>query len=162
MTLEEIKKKWSFTVMWHNCPCGGDDHYASRSFFPDGGSQTLSPILNCYITEQQWLIKDKSVQDIIKEEEDKYLKLLKNSEVIIEKVTKKLGKNAETLHFLWDTHGIPFRPVEPCQLETRSLFARVVEAVQKIRDRTDSSCPSCSTTWAASLDASGVLPYISR
>lgn len=98
-------------VLWYKCPCGGD-HVAARLYYEDGYSMTLSPVLNCFINDIQWLVKQKSIEDIIRREEENYFKLLLSSEKTVKKVTKKMGKSPDTMHYLWDTHGIPEEIVE--------------------------------------------------
>jgi len=92
-------------VVCYDCPCG-DDHYAMRFYYEEGFEKTLSEVLNCFENNKQWLIKKPNVAEIIRKEEEAYLKLLEESKSIIEKITMKMGKSKETLHFLWDTHGI--------------------------------------------------------
>lgn len=89
------------------CPCGDGGHYAFRRWIPDGTSAYLSPVLNCYETEQQWLVKSIPVEDIILKEETAYIKLLDRATTLVPKIVKKRGMNADTLFFLRDTHGIP-------------------------------------------------------
>lgn len=93
--------------VWFVCPCGGEDHYAFRNWIPEGNSAWLSPVLNCYETEQQWLVKAIPVEDIILKEEMAYGKLLDRAMTLVPKIVKKRGMNADTLFFLRDTHGIP-------------------------------------------------------
>lgn len=92
---------------WYVCPCGGNDHAASRSWYSNGHSMELSPVLNCYVTNQQWLVRLPDVAGIIQQEEKKYIDLLNRAGPIITKITKRRGKSEETKVFLFDTHGIP-------------------------------------------------------
>ena len=96
---------------WYVCPCGGD-HYAARRHYPDGLSQTLSAVLTCFVTRQQWLVKAPDVEQIIRSEEVAYLASLAKHEAIVKKVVKSLGVSDETIAFLWDTHGITKEEVE--------------------------------------------------
>lgn len=93
--------------VWFVCPCGGDGHYAFRNWIPEGNSAWLSPVLNCYDTNRQWLVKSVPVADIILKEETAYIKLLDRAETLVPKIVKKRGMNADTIFFLRDTHGIP-------------------------------------------------------
>lgn len=106
--VHEIKLEYFMgqNVVWYKCPCDEEDHAAARFYYPDGLSQTLSPVLTCFLSNKQWLVKDRPVADIIRDEELAYLKLLERSESIINKVVKQLGKNDETLCYLWQTYGI--------------------------------------------------------
>lgn len=93
-------------IVWYECPCGGD-HGAARFYYAEGYGTTLSPVLTCFINNLQWLVKEQTVADIVRGEEEAYFKLLSNAEKIVRKVMKEREKSDETLHYLWDTHGIP-------------------------------------------------------
>ncbi len=70
--------RWSDDYTFHACPCGGIDHYAMRAkatrFSPPGY------VLNCFITNQIWMIKQPDILSIIEQEEVKFLSLLKKWE----------------------------------------------------------------------------------
>jgi len=106
--VQEVKREvfMGRHLVWYECPCGGKDHYAARLFYADGLSMTLSPVLTCFINNQQWLVRT-DVAGSIKDEEIMYFRLLKRSTKVVEKVTKERGRSDETVHYLWDTHGIP-------------------------------------------------------
>src|SRR5689334_10141708 len=128
MTYDEIKAKWfaakagilneqdlkllhsevfmGRTLLFYDCPCGGKDHLAARSVIQTDFSQEPSPILNCFETRQQWLVKPPNVKGIIRTEEEKYLKLLKLAPKIIAKILAKYGLSDNTLFLLKDTYGI--------------------------------------------------------
>jgi|GEM_PF-2711349 len=127
MTFEEIKKAWfkakigfvdesdlrliksevfdDRICMFYKCPCGSD-HYAMRFMVQEGYSQYPSCILNCFVNNHQWGIKVADVAAIIKEEEEKYLRLIERAPKIIKKVIAQRGMSEETLFFLENTHGI--------------------------------------------------------
>ena len=112
-TLKEVhrEKFMGQDMVWYECPCGGD-HVAARFYYAEGYGTTLSPVLTCFEKNLQWLVRERSIADIIREEEEAYFKLLNNSHKVVKKVTKKMGKSPETLHYLWDTCGIPKEVVE--------------------------------------------------
>ena len=97
----------------YECPCGQGDHFATRviddnSVIGDG----FSNVLHCWETGQQWLIilcdNVRRIRKIIKTEEEKYFKLLEQSETKIKKyVSKKKLKEvtAKDLFILHTTHG---------------------------------------------------------
>ena len=90
----------------YDCPCGGKDHCATRPMAQDGYSQYPSDILTCYINNRQWLVRPVNVVAVIREEEEKYLKLVAKASRIVRKIVKKRGLSEDTLLFLKDTHGI--------------------------------------------------------
>lgn len=92
--------------VWFRCPCGGKDHVALARYIHEGLSKWMSPVLNCYMDNKQWLIQRPDTQRVIREEEEKYLQLLEKAPAIVEKVTRRKGWSEETLDYLWDTHGI--------------------------------------------------------
>lgn len=93
--------------LWYECPCGGQDHAAARFFIEEGFSKSLSEVITCFINDKQWLIRPIDVAETIRDEEEKYFKLIARSTNIVEKVTAKRGESEETITYLWDTHGIP-------------------------------------------------------
>ena len=103
-----LGRQWYF----YECPCGGEDHYATRAMIKEGFSQFLSTILNCFCTEQQWLIRPIDTANLICLEEKKYFELLKKSENIVRKIISKQGFSEKTIAFLKDTHGIDREIVE--------------------------------------------------
>ena len=92
--------------LYYLCPCGGVDHYAARVYVEGGVSAYLSSVLSCYESGKQWAISPVRVSDVIKKEEEKFLKLLDRAQELVPKVIKKRGYSSETLFFLKDTHGI--------------------------------------------------------
>ena len=79
---------------YYTCPCGGTDHLASRCLdsadpplLPDG----YAPVLHCHETGQQWYLVDGSVvtAGIIRNEEQRYLDLLKRAPSIIHRYGTK-------------------------------------------------------------------------
>ena len=93
-------------IRFYKCPCGGRDHYASRSTVEVDRGHWPSEILNCYETGKQWLVRHPDVPGIIRGEEEKYLKLLERAPAIVAKVVAQRGWSDATLAFLKDTHGI--------------------------------------------------------
>lgn len=95
-------REWYF----YKCPCRGDDHLAMRTFIEEGFSRHLSPVLNCFFTRKQWLVRPVDVAKVIKDEEEKYLKLIEKAPALVKKIVAKRGWSDETAFFLEDTHGI--------------------------------------------------------
>lgn len=93
---------------WYECPCGGD-HAAWRPWVKEDGEKyvgCLGPILTCFVTDRQWLIRAVDVGSIILAEEVAYINLLGRAPAIVQKVVAKRGWSEETRAFLADTHGI--------------------------------------------------------
>ena len=109
MDLVEEEKRDGKPYCWwcYPCPCGGKDHRACQRFCEDGDSWVPSLVVTCFVTQKQWLIMPVPVADIIKKEEESFLKILKAAPKICRKVFKKMGVSEETFFFLQDTHGIP-------------------------------------------------------
>ncbi len=97
---------------WYDCPCGGADHLATRRYFSEGFGYTLSPVLTCFVTDRQWLVRPADVEAIIRAEEEAYLRVLEKSGPIVKKTIRKMGNCPETWAFLKDTYGIDKEMVE--------------------------------------------------
>lgn len=91
---------------WFECPCGGEDHAARIPWVFEGFGRSLGVVLTCYITGQQWLIRRPNVADLIRAEEESYIKLLQKAPGIVRQVIRNRGWSEETKEFLLDTHGI--------------------------------------------------------
>lgn len=87
---------------WYQCPCG-NGHTALRCWFTEGVD--LSPVLTCFVTKTQWLVKA-DVAGTILDEEERYFKLLGKADRIVPRAIKRRGMSYETLNYLLDTHGI--------------------------------------------------------
>lgn len=102
---------WPDTIFYYDCPCGGKDHHAARYVSADPNDRTISAaklscVLNCYVTDKQWLIRPVDTAATIKGEEEKYIALLAKAPAIVKKVVAKRGWSEDTKAFLLDTHGI--------------------------------------------------------
>lgn len=132
MDMDEIKRHWlknkliidekslvlvgikgEFTL--YECPlCGPEaDHLAARATIAEGYSSYLSPVLNCFHRNLQWLVRSTPVADMIYNEE--VIALLAKAPKIIKKVIAERGYNEDTVKFLRETYGIEltqgeFRP----------------------------------------------------
>jgi len=91
----KMKDRWTY-----RCPCGGNDHCASRLFD--------SLFVHCYQHNRQWLIVDNAeyVASIIRSEERKYLKLLERAPATVKRFFKRREITGETVSACWHTHGI--------------------------------------------------------
>lgn len=85
---------------WYTCPCGQDNHRAYRPLGSEPGD-----VLTCFVTGQQWLIRQ-NVAGIIEDEERKYLNLLKNAPGVVRRVVADMGRGEDAMAYLKDTHGI--------------------------------------------------------
>lgn len=96
--------------IWYKCPCAADDHCASRAFIVEGMSKFPADVLTCLFSGergwQQWLIRPVDVAGVIRNEEERYLALLKRAEPLVKKIVARRGWSDETAAFLKDTHGI--------------------------------------------------------
>ena len=149
MTYSEIKDKWfagkevleenylshGMRINQHcyyKCPCGADDHCASRAIvdYTENQGSSLSCVLHCHITGRQWLIRPKDIVDIIRREEEAYIKLTEKAPAIVKKVITKRGWSYETRKFLFDTHGIDEELANECM--DRFIEATVAEGGQPV------------------------------
>jgi len=112
------------------CPCGETDHYATRTQCKDSQvGDDFSDVLHCREHKKQWfvgnlrMVKDKFdnvkyVQEIIRSEEEIYLKLLENAPKTIAKFMRKYkisdpkDLSGELLAILRHTHGLDPSVVE--------------------------------------------------
>lgn len=90
----------------YKCPCGGLDHVAYRVRINEGYSSYLSEVLNCFYTNQQWVVCPVSIEKVIENEEINYFKLIEKAPTIVRKVTKEKGLSEDTFKYLKDTYGI--------------------------------------------------------
>jgi len=91
---------------WFRCPCGSTEHLAYRQYIREGMSKSLSPVIVCFSTNQQWFVRSPEVASTILGEEMSYIHLLNKSPSIVRKVIRKKGWSKETKAFLMDTYGI--------------------------------------------------------
>lgn len=103
---DETKETSAGRWLCYICPCGGTDHVALRKVIYEGQTNIgLADILNCFVTRQQWVICVNS-SAVIKNEEERFLRMLKNAGTTCRKVFKKMGVVDAAFFFLKDTHGI--------------------------------------------------------
>ena len=104
--LQQVKHVGDILHRYYICPCGSEDHYGSRPYDPGALLDEYGCVLTCYDKNKQWLIKKTDIQQMIRTEEEHYIKLLEKAPSVVKKVIAKRGWSEETKAFLLDTHGI--------------------------------------------------------
>lgn len=121
----ETRERHPGSWLCYICPCGSVEHYAVRSIIsdPDAYSSYPSPVLNCFETGQQWLVRPVNVQEVIREEEERYIQLLERAPAQLKKVVARRGWSEATIAYLKDTHGIERELAEEiyAQQESRNV-----------------------------------------
>lgn len=95
---------------WVSCPCGATDHYGWQPLVQEGLSTSPAEFVTCFTFDRQYRVVTPSVTDVIRGEEETYLRnITKWGEKLSKAWGGWLGTGDEFVEFMHGTHG-----VEPC------------------------------------------------